>query len=569
MRKFCHRFARRQVIALVCLALAAFGFGCNRNRSTPASPKPSSASGGATSTARFSDVTTEAGLVFQQFHGGCGLNYFVEQVAAGAAFLDADGDGFLDIYFPQPKPLGGCKFPQPLHQRLYLNDKQGHFRLAPDAFDAETAYGIAAAVGDYNNDGKDDLYVACQGRNTLFRNMGAGKFTDVTRRAGVALGGFSTGATWLDYDRDGNLDLYVTRYCEWSVEKDIACPGPQGKRSVCNPTVYPAAHHALFHNNGNGTFSDVTKRSGVGKEARRGLGVVATDFNKDGWTDLFVSNDLSPNFLYINQRNGTFKEEAMQQSTAFGMDGQPQANMGVSAADYDEDGDIDAVVTTFSNEPYTFYRNDGAFFTDVSGTNGLFQATMPYLGFGTVGFDARNLGHLDLFFANGHVNPYIKHSYAQMTYKQRNQLLLNDGTGQFSEDRKALPDADNRVHRGACAGDFNNDGRMDVLVTANNDRPTLLRNDSAPANWLLIKLVNRFGCSTPIGARCIATVGGKRHLRIASGGGSYGGESDHRIHFGLGTATEVENLEIRWLSGTVQTLKNVAANQILTVRENS
>ncbi len=567
-RQFLGRVSFFRAVFVACALL--FMNGCPKHRAQNQKPLSLSktAENSDTKSASFKDVTQEAGLVFCQSHGGCGLNYFVEQVAAGAAFLDANNDGFLDIYFPQPKLLGKCKLPQKLRQRLYLNDGKGHFQLAPNAFgNAETAYGIAAAVGDYNNDGKDDIYVACYGGNTLFRGRGDGTFDDVSKKAGVTLGGFSTGATWFDFDRDGHLDLYVTRYCEWSVEKDIACPGPKGKRSVCNPTVYPPAYHALFHNKGDGTFEDVTKKAGVGKEARRGLGVVTADFNKDGWTDLFVSNDLSPNFLFINQKNDTFKEEAMQQSVAFGLDGHPQANMGTTAADFDEDGDMDSVVTTFSNEPYTFYRNDGAYFTDVSGTNGLFAATMPFLGFGVVAFDARNNGTLDLFFANGHVNPYIQHSYSQMTQKQLNQLLLNDGKGNFTEDKKALPKSDQRVHRGAASGDVNNDGRVDIVVTANDDRPTLLLNESAHKNWLTLKLTNRFGCTSPIGAQCIATIDGKKQLRVVTGGGSYGGESDHRVHFGLGEATKVEKIEIKWLSGTIQTLENVQANQILTVRE--
>lgn len=519
---------------------------------------------------KFTDVTAAAGLSFKQSHGGCGLRYFVEQVASGAAFLDANGDGSLDIYFPQPKPLGACKskFKEPLRQRLYLNDGKGRFTLSSDAFgNAETDYGIGAAVGDYDNDGRPDLYVACYGRNALFHNRGDGTFEDVTDPAGVGLKGFSTAAVWFDYDSDGYLDLYVLRYCEWSVEKDIPCPGPHGERDVCSPQTYTPATHVLYRNNGNGTFTEVTRQAKVGGERRRGLGVAAADFNSDGRLDLFVANDLGPNFLYLNQGNGTFKDVAMQQSVAFGITGRAQANMGVAAGDCDGDEDLDVLVTVFSNEPYTLYRNEGGYFTDVSFQTGIGEATMPFLGFGTGFIDVRNNSNLDLFFANGHVSPFIHLKYNNIHYKQRNHLLLNDGQGDFTEIKTALPKDNVRVHRGACFGDVNNDGRIDILVTANDDRPTLLRNDSTPGNYLLLKLTDAHGCATPIGTRCVATVGSRKLLRVVLGGGSYGGDSDHRVHFGLGDATQVDRLEIRWLSGRTQVLHNVKGNQILIVHE--
>jgi hypothetical protein len=258
----------------------------------------------------------------------------------------------------------------------------------------------------------------------------------------------------------------------------------------------------------------------------------------------------------------------MRSNVAYGLTGQAQANMGIAVGDYDNDGDLDIVVTTFSNEPYTLYRNDGAYFTDVSAEAGVAQPTLPFLGFGAGFIDTRNVGLLDLFFANGHVYPTIQQENPSFTYKQRNQLLLNNGAGHFIEVLDALPRDDIRVHRGACFGDINNDGRIDILVTTNDDRPTILRNDSPPANWLLLKLTDKHGCATPIGARCTATVNGRKLFRIVLGGGSWGGESDHRVHFGLGNATKVDRLEIRWMSGHLQVLTDVPANQILSLREN-
>jgi len=522
---------------------------------------------GALPPVKFTDITEAAGLAFVQSHGGCGLHYFVEQVAAGACLFDADGDGFLDIYFPAPKPFAPCKSPQPLRQRLYLNDGHGRFTLAPHAFGGhETDYGIAAFAGDYDNDGRSDLYVCCSGRSTLYHNNGDGTFTDVTEAAGVGLHGFATGATWFDYDGDGFLDLYVSRYCEWTPATDIPCRGPHGERSDCNPIMYTQSTGVLYHNNGDGTFTDVSHKAGIGLERRRNLGAAAFDFDGDGRLDLFVANDIGPNFLYRNKGDGTFEDVALQQGVAFGLSGQTQANMGVAVGDYNDTGRLSVLITTFTGEPYTLYRNEGRYFTDASTVSGIAAPTRSSLGFGTGFLDTRNLGRLDLFFANGHVFQAVAEQNSAYAYKERNQLLLNDGTGRFTGCPGALPSDDVRVHRAACFGDIDNDGRMDILVTANDDRPTLLHNDSPPANWLLLRLTDKHGCATPVGARCVATVSGKKLTRVLLGGGSYGGGSDPRVHFGLGT-TPAADIKIYWLSGHVQTLKEVKANQIITVRE--
>lgn len=520
---------------------------------------------------KFSDITAASGLDFVQKNGTCERRYFCEQVSAGAVLFDANGDGFLDVYFPQPKPIGVCKksYPQPLRHRLYINDGKGKYTLKENAFGGiDTDYGIAAAVGDYDNDGHADLYVCCYGKDRLFRNRGDGTFEDVTDKAGVGLGGFSTGAVWFDFDGDGHLDLFVCRYCEWNVDNDDSCLNKDGKPDVCSPTHYLASTCVLYHNNGNGTFTDVTHQAGLGKVARRSLGVAAADFHNEGRLDLFVANDMGPNFLFRNIGGGKFEDVGSQEGVAMGQKPEPQANMGVAVGDYDEDGDLDVVVTTFSGEPYTVYRNEGGkYFTDVSIESGVAEATIPMLGFGTGFFDARNIGRLDLFFANGHVNPYIESFDPTTKLKQPNQLMLNNGAGKFEWVKEALPADDVRIHKGACFGDIDNDGRIDVLVTASNDRPTLLHNDSPQKNWLLVSLVNKHGCCTPIGTKCVATIGGKKRMRVVLGGGSYAGDSDFRVHFGLGDATQVESLEIQWLSGTKQTLTNVAANQILKIHE--
>jgi hypothetical protein len=383
----------------------------------------------------------------------------------------------------------------------------------------------------------------------------------------VGVRGFSTGAVWFDYDNDGYPDLYVGRYCEWDVNHDIICLGPDGRRDVCEPRTYTPSTNFLFHNNRNGTFTDVTKISGAAPERRRTLGIAAADFDGDGRLDLFVANDLGPNYLLHNLGGGKFQDVGMQRGVAFGLIGQEQANMGVAVGDYDDSGFLSVEVATFANEPFTLYKNNGSFFVDMTSDAGLAQVTLPYLAFGDGFIDTRNSGFLDLFFADGHISPFAHLKDNRTTYKQKNLLMLNDGHGHFTEAAGALPADDVRVHRGACFASFTNNGKMDILVTAENDRPTLLRNDTAAGHWLLLKLVNHQGSADAIGTRCIATIAGRQKLRIVLGGGSYGGDSDHRVHFGLGTATRVDRLEIHWLSGRVQVLKDIPADQILTVNE--
>jgi enediyne biosynthesis protein E4 len=566
--------SRREALGIGALSLGStLGFlldGCGKDSGAkvpPTTPTPE------VPAVKFTDITSAANLNFIHSNGTCERRYFCEQVSAGACLFDANGDGFLDIYFPQPKAIGDCckAYKEPLKHRLFINDGKGKFTLKEDAFGGvDTDYGIAAAVGDYNNDGHPDLYVCCYGKDKLFRNRGDGTFEDVTDKAGVGLGGFSTSAVWFDYDNDGHLDLFVCRYCEWSVEKDDTCYNKDGKPDVCSPTHYMPSFSVLYHNNGDGTFTDLTHKAGLGTIARRSLGVAAADLHNSGRLDLIVANDMGPNFLYRNLGGGKFEEVGMQEGVAMGAKPEPQANMGLAVGDYNDDGCLDVVVTTFSGEPYTLYKNEGGkYFTDVSVETGVAAATLPMLGFGTGFVDTRNNGSLDLFFANGHVNPFIEGFDPTTKWKQPNQLMLNDGAGKFSWVKDALPASDVKVHKGACFGDIDNDGRIDILVTASNDTPTLLHNDSPPQNWLLVQLTDKHGCCTAIGTRCVATIGGKKKMRVVLGGGSYAGDSDFRVHFGLGNSTEVETLELQWLSGTKQVLKNVKANQILKITESA
>jgi len=516
---------------------------------------------------RFTDGTDAAGLAFRQRHGGCGRAYFVEQTGAGVAVFDMDGDGDLDLFFPQPTALPGCTPAEALRNRLYRNDGKGHFERVPGAGGAVCSdYGIGASVGDYDGDGRLDLFESCYGRSHLFHNEGGGRFRDVTDAARLNRRGYSTSATWLDFDKDGHQDLFVCGYVEWQPDTPIRCPAPDGKLDYCTPQAFVPGKNALYRNLGNGTFADVTSTSGLAEEHDRALGVLAADLDADGWIDLFISNDNGANMLFRNQRTGRFKNEAMVRGVAFGAVGKAQSNMGIAAGDYDRDGDLDVLVTTFADEPFTLYRNEGSFFKDVSAECGLAQATYVPLGFGTCFFDADNNGWLDLFFANGHVEQFINQRSHTQTFAQLNQLFHYDGKAAFTQVTGALPADDRRVHRSAATGDLDGDGDLDLLVTALDDRPTLLRNDSPAAHWLAVDLTDARNGGACIGAKVSATADGVTQTGWVLGGGSYLCQSDFAVHFGLGTATRVSRLEISWPDGSRQVLTDVPADQRLRVR---
>lgn len=554
-----HRPPSRTIILGACLLAAA---GCTKKPTVMAVDAVAAVTRSAADV-RFEDATKAAGLDFVQHFGGCGEHYFIEQVASGVTVIDANNDGNMDIYFPAPNALGPCKIPADAKQRLYINDGKAHFTLAENAFGtSKTDYGLAASTGDYNNDGFADIFVAAYGKSTLYKNNGNGTFTDVTKAAGVAAGGMCTGSVWFDADQDGDLDLYVLRYCNWSVKNDITCPG-----GACGPTTYGAARNTFYRNNGNGTFTDFTKQTKLATEQRRSLGVAAFDSDGDTKTDLFVANDLGPNSLFKTLGGLKFEEVGMMQGIAYGITGATQANMGVAVGDYDEDGDMDVAITTFQNEPNTLYRNDGGFYTDVSGETGMAAATLPNLAFGTSFLDTTNSGWLDIFFADGHVSPMSKTFDGKPNAKQHNQLLLNDGGKRFNEAPKALPDGNVKVHRGAVVADFNNDGLEDILVTATNDKPTLLLNKSKGGNWIAIDLKPANGSATPIGAKVVAHVGKRMLTRQVIGGGSYAGDSSKRLHFGIGNASKVDTLDVTWPSGKKETFSDVMTNKLNVIKE--
>ena len=525
----------------------------------------------------FADRAAPSGLGFQTTYGGRATSRFIlETTGTGAAFVDYDRDGRLDVFLANGTTPEG--FPAGLVPRcaLFHNKGDGMFEDVTEAAGvARSGWGQGVAVGDYDNDGFPDLYLTFFGQNVLFHNNGNGTFTDVTAKAGVAAGGWSTSAAFADYDKDGHLDLYVAKYVDFDL-KTAPLPGSRpncfykGQPVMCGPRGLPGGRDVLYHNNGDGTFTDVTAEAGdLDHERLRGLGVAWGDYDDDGYPDLFVANDAHPNLLYHNLGNGTFAEVAFEAGVAFDEDGRERAGMGVDFGDYDNDGRLDIVLTNFQGEPNALYRNLGnGSFLETTWSAALGEPTLAYLGWGTGFVDFDNDGFRDLFFVNGHVYPEVDRHGLDETYAQRNLVFKNRGNGTFADvTALAGPDLARRhVGRGAAFGDYDNDGRMDVLVSNINDGVLLLHNETAAGHWLTVGLQGRRSNRDGIGARIFVEAGPLRCVHEVHGGGSYLSTSDFRAHFGLGEA-KTASLQIRWPSGTIDRLDNVAADQIVVVEE--
>jgi hypothetical protein len=520
---------------------------------------------------RFTDITAQAGITFKHV-ASPEKKYIVESMSGGVAFFDYDNDGDLDIYLVNSLNVDLVKTKGKTKSELYRNDGQGKFtEVGVKAGVSDIGWGMGVAIGDFNNDGFEDIYVTCLGPDHLFKNNGNGTFTDVTDKAGVSDRRWSTGASFLDYDRDGDLDLFVSNYVDFDVNNlpEFGQGQTCQYKSIpvqCGPRGLKGAGDSLFRNNGNGMFTDVSKAAGVSDpDGFYGLGVVTSDFDDDGWIDIFVANDSTPNFHYRNNGDGTFKEIGFNAGTAVNENGSEQGCMGATAGDYDHDGKIDLFVTNFADEYNTLYRNDGRnSFTDVSYAAKVAAVSLPHVGWGTKFFDYDNDGWVDLFVANGHVYPQLP------SYRQPRLLHRNNRDGTFTETAAEFGAilTENRASRGVAFGDIDNDGDMDLLITDLDGTPQLLRNDNGNANnSILIKTVGVKSNRSGIGARIKVVSGDLTQTEEVRSGDSYISQSDMRLHFGLEKRTKVDLIEVRWPSGAVDKITGVGANRIITVKE--
>ncbi|MFA6107793.1 MAG: CRTAC1 family protein [Candidatus Latescibacterota bacterium] len=523
-------------------------------------------------TPQYVEVTREAGLDFRYTNGASGHKYLPEAMGSGAAFFDADRDGDLDLFIVNGAYLGRRPSGDAPSDAFYRSRGDGTFENATAAAAlGDTAYGMGAAVGDYDNDDDLDLYVTNFGPNALHRNRGDGTFEEVTAASGTGDPGWGTNAAFVDYDHDGDLDLYVANYMDFRLERNQDCRQSH-VRAYCGPTAYPGQSGVLYRNEGDGTFADVTRQAGVYTTAGRQLGAIFGDYDNDGDQDLFVANDRTPRMLFRNDGDGTFSDVAPTAGVAYNEDGAAVSSMGADWGDYDNDGHLDVVVATFQWVGNQLFHNDGdGFFTDVSFATRLAKESLPYLGMTIAFLDYDNDGYLDLFAANGHLDENVREYDSAASYAQANQLLRNQGDGTFARvTEQAGPGLRaERVSHGAVFGDYDNDGDVDIFVSA-SDTPhcTLLRNDGGnTAHWLMVRTVGTRGNRDGIGARLRLTAGGRTQIREVRSGYGYLGANDLRVHFGLGQAGRAERLEIRWPGGDVQVLENLAADQLLVVRE--
>jgi enediyne biosynthesis protein E4 len=520
---------------------------------------------------QFNDGTSASGITFKHALSP-EKKYISESMSGGVALFDYDNDGYLDIFFVNSLTVELLKANQKTRSVLYHNNHDGTFSDVTDkARVGDVGWGMGCAVGDFNNDGFDDLYVTSIGPDHLFKNNGNGTFTDVTQKAGVSDPRFSTGAAFLDYDNDGKLDLFVTNYVGFDMNNlPVFGEGPtcqfKGVPVQCGPRGLPGAGDSLFHNNGDGTFTDVSKKAGVA-DARGyyGLDVVGSDFDGDGWIDIFVANDSTPNFLYHNNGNGTFSEIGFESGTALDKNGNEQGCMGVTLGDYDHDGLLDLFITNFDDEHNVLYRNAGkGSFVDVSYESGVAMISLPYVGWGTKFFDYDNDGWVDLFVANGHAYPQ------RDRYRQRKLLHRNNHDGTFSEVAAQTGSAlmEERPSRGTAFGDIDNDGDVDIVVNDLDGVPQLLRNDGGNKNnWVAVKTIGTKSNRNGIGAKVKVVSGDLTQLDEVRSGGSYISQNDLKLHFGLEKRTNVDLIQVRWPSGAVDTLTNVKVNKIVTVKE--
>jgi hypothetical protein len=526
----------------------------------------------------FVDVAREAGLVARTIYGGQRTNkYLLETTGCGVAMLDYDNDGFVDLFFVNGTTLEGFPRGQEPTSHLYRNRGNGTFEdTTAKAGLALAGWGQGVCAGDYDNDGFDDLYVTFWGQNRLFRNRGNGTFEDVTSRAGlVTPTRWGAGCAFVDVDRDGLLDLFAANYIDFDLK---TAPVPEsglcrykGIPVACGPPGLPGGKNVLYRNTGRGIFTDVSNAAGITRAAGTyGLGVSTLDFDDDGWTDLYVANDSNPSTLYRNRRDGTFEDIAIPAGCAYSQDGKPQAGMGVAIGDYDRNGTIDIFKTNFAGDTSTLYHNSGdGLCEDRTFASGIGMATR-WLGWGVGFLDLDHDGWLDLFLVNGHVYPEVSQIRTEAGYEQRKVVYRNLRNGRFEEvtERLGSPVTTPRAGRGAAFGDIDNDGDVDVVVNNIHDTPNVYRLDLArQTSWTQLELVGTKSNRNAIGARVLIVAGGATLVREVQGGGSYYSQNDLRVHAGLGDATKVDRVEVRWPSGNEEVFRDVPTRRIVTLVE--
>jgi len=518
------------------------------------------------------DVTQDTNINFKHTDGSCGKHYIMETVSAGLALFDYDGDGDEDIYFLNGAPLLGTQVDVPPQNALYRNDGEFKFtNVTVQAGVGDTGYGLGVAVGDYDNDGDLDIYLNNHGPNVLYRNNGDGSFTDLTKVAGVGNGKqVGAGACFLDMDQDGDLDLYVANYLDFSYDAHVSRTS-HGVAVYVDPTHYPPVPDTLYRNNGDGTFTDVSVASGVAAHAGWGMGMVCSDYDKDGDTDLFIGNDVSENFLFQNNGTGLFEEVGLMTGVACDLNGAGQGSMGVACADYDNDGRFDFYVTSYQRQLATLYRNLGdGLFEDVTRLTGAGTGTFPFVTWGTGLVDFDNDGDRDLFIACGHLQDNIDAYDSTSPYRVHNLLHMNTGDGRFVDVSDRCGDGlkVKQSSRGAGFGDLDNDGDIDAVILNSRSEPTILRNDSPLNNhWIQVRLQGKRSNRDGVGARVKIAAGNLTLIDEVHSGRSYQSHYGLRLHFGLGQHQKIDRIEVHWLGSGVDVFRNVSVNQCVTLTE--
>lgn len=532
----------------------------------------------ASSAVLFRDITTAAGIAFQH-HAAPEKKFIVESMSGGVAVFDYDNDGLPDIYFVDSLTVETAHDPKAARSALYRNRGNGRFEDVTDRSGlAHPGWGMGVCTADQDGDGWQDLYVTALGGNHLYRNRHDGTFEDVTERAGVAVGGWSAGCGFADYDRDGRLDLFVSRYVRIDLAhlpefgRDKTCQY-RGMAVQCGPRGLPGESDVLFHNDGNGRYTDVSQPAGVSDpRGSFGLGIAWFDVNDDGWPDLYVANDSMPNFMYVNQKNGTFKEQAFPLGVAVSEDGAEQGSMGVALGDYDHSGRFSLFVTNFADEYNALYRNDGDHFSDLSFRSRTAASSLPYVGWGDAFLDYDNDTWADLIAVNGHVYPQLERlkTGAPAGYRQRKLLYHNRGDGTFDDVSIRYGSAltEERVSRGLAIGDLDNDGGIDVVINDLDGAPQVLHNELAPrGSWVIVRVKGAAPNTDAIGAVITVTAGAVRQRAVVQSGASYISQNDMRQHFGLGAAQTIDAIEVKWPDGSRTTRDRIPANQVVTIQK--